>query len=89
MSKFKPGALVMLLRSRNAFCDPFVGSVQTLRERTPDAGAWFFDPPAIAFDGLECGWSEPNMKLIDPGSGTDEMLLKVGMPESNGLEVLS
>lgn len=95
MSKFKPGALVMLRGNGvvNPFCKPFVGTVQTLGERASNRfpraspNAWLFDPPLVASDGRAVGWTEPGMKLIDPGEGTDEMLLIAGKPERKVLEV--
>jgi len=93
---FKTGALVMLLGNGvvNRHCKPFVGTPRILGWRVPPGylgappNTWFFDPPLFSSDGIEIGWDEPRMKLIDPGTGTDEMLLIAGKPEARTPEAV-
>lgn len=85
MSKFKPGALVMLTNSTEPLLKRFIGTPRVLGEKgVLYQDCWRFDPPIIVA-GSVAVWPEHMMKLIDPGEAPDEMLLITGLPERKGV----
>jgi hypothetical protein len=72
--KFKPGALVMLLKAETSPCLPLVGTFQTLLKRDPSPKFWILEE--VVVDGDDVAWHEEDMKVIDPGEGNEDFVTK-------------
>lgn len=62
------GDLVLLLPSPNPNCDPFVGTIRTVKEPSKSfLGHWRLDPRTISREsGLQISWPDIRLKRIPP-----------------------